>query len=169
MVSIFTENKIDTTINDEEWVLQRPEKKEIKRSDSQGGDDVQDEQKNEEEEGKPKFDIYDYKWTQSNGRPKSLPQWFVKTKNTRKLHFSTSENGTQNTAEKFDEFYRLIDEEVEENKEQKDYRKINLLIQLRSDIFKGVEEDPVEQEPDPVEEVQGEDDIIELKPEEVSQ
>lgn len=44
------------------------------------------------------------------------------------IHYSLSRYGISGTYEKLSEFYDMINEDCKENKEELDYRKINLLI-----------------------------------------
>lgn len=56
-------------------------------------------------------------------------------------------NGAQQTFEKLSEYLNLINEENEHNKEEQDYRRINIFAQFRYDEFPPEEEN----EPEPVE------------------
>lgn len=66
----------------------------------------------DEEEGKPKFNIFDFTWTKSDGLPKTLPQWYNKTRKSIKKHYSLQE-GSEYAFDKLNSYLDMIDEENE--------------------------------------------------------
>lgn len=69
--------------------MEKPEEK-PKPKEGEGDEEGEKEAEaeGEEEEGKPKFNVFDFTWTKSDGLPKTLPQWFNKTRKTVKKHYS---------------------------------------------------------------------------------
>eukprot|EP00825_Cyclidium_porcatum_P024772 TRINITY_DN2712_c0_g1_i1.p1 TRINITY_DN2712_c0_g1~~TRINITY_DN2712_c0_g1_i1.p1 ORF type:complete len:1021 (-),score=266.12 TRINITY_DN2712_c0_g1_i1:130-3192(-) len=145
---LLTDVKQNYEMWDEIWDLVKPvEQPKKKKEDGQEGDQEEnkEEQQPEGEENKPKFNIYEYQWSKNDGVPKSVGQWFNKQKKTIKKHYSLR-NGPEQTYEKLSQYLTLINEENELNKEEQDYRRVNLFVQLRYDEFPPEEEN----EPEPI-------------------
>ncbi|EGR28678.1 hypothetical protein IMG5_170620 [Ichthyophthirius multifiliis] len=148
MVCVLTDEKVLYDIQDEAWELEAPKPKVVKREEGEENEDAPPAEEppgEDEDENKPKFNIYDFKWTKCDGIPKTVPQWYNKLKKTHKKHYSLKINGIENTYDKLLDFSNLISEESQQNKAEQDYRKVNLFVQLRYDDVYEDEED--EQEP----------------------
>ncbi|KRX00815.1 P-loop containing nucleoside triphosphate hydrolase [Pseudocohnilembus persalinus] len=152
MVTVLTREKVQHQIQDEIWELEKPPEKPKKQVGEDGEEEPEQEpeEEEEEEEGKPKFNIFDFTWTKSNGIPKTLTQWYNKTRKTIKKHYSL-QTGTERSFDQLNNYFDLINEENEQNKEEEDFRKVNLFIQLRYDQV-DQEEEPEPEEPESEEE-----------------
>jgi len=62
MACLIANEEIPTTIDDSEWQLEKMELKVVKKNE-EGEEEEEQKQEEEAEEGKAKFNIYDFKWT----------------------------------------------------------------------------------------------------------
>lgn len=79
-VCVISKEEVDVAINDPQLVLERPPEpvKEKKEGEEAAVDAPADPAGDEVK--KPEFSIYDYAWSDSNGRSKSLGQWYCSLK-----------------------------------------------------------------------------------------